>query len=153
MSTLCELLDEKCLIPTLSSITRDSAIYELIKPFVDLNYISKEDSLKIAQSIIFREKSATTGLGKGIAVPHSKHFLVPKTMISIGCSSQGIDFSSRDGALVHTVVLVLNPAFDIDHHLSIMEIAFRFLEKEESRMLLRKASTSKAMLDVICQQK
>jgi mannitol/fructose-specific phosphotransferase system IIA component (Ntr-type) len=150
MTTLCDLIDEQCLIPELIATTREEAISELIKPFVTSNCVSAEDSDRIAQSVLSRERSATTAVGHGIAVPHSKHFVIPKTMISIGCSAKGIDFASRDGSLVHTIFLVLNPAFDVEHHMSIMEIAFRFLQNEESRTLLKQAGTSKAMLDVIC---
>jgi mannitol/fructose-specific phosphotransferase system IIA component (Ntr-type) len=56
-----------------------------------------------------REELGSTGIGRGLAVPHTKHPSVSHVIGAIGYSQSGIDFNSLDGQLVHTVVMLVSP--------------------------------------------
>ncbi|MHC4186380.1 MAG: HPr family phosphocarrier protein [Planctomycetota bacterium] len=99
--------------------------------------------------MIERENEASTGLGKGIAVPHVKHKAVKKTVAAIGQSSAGIDFSSLDKQPVYSVLLLLSPIDEPDKHLQAMENIFRHLQQDKFRRFLRQSRTLEDIKDLL----
>ena len=133
----------------LNSVDRDGVIAELVESLADAGKISCADSVKITQAVIKRENEASTGIGKGMAVPHVKHKLVKEVVATIGCTSQGIDFNSLDKQPVYSVILLLSPADNADNHLRAMENIFRNLRKNDFRSFLRQARTLEQIQEAI----
>ena len=100
-------------------------------------------------NIIERENQGSTGIGKGIAVPHIKHPKVKNIVGTIGCSTEGLDFSSLDKAPVYSVLLLVSPKNDPEKHLEAMERLFSHLQKEMFRKFLRQAETTEAIVELI----
>jgi mannitol/fructose-specific phosphotransferase system IIA component (Ntr-type) len=67
----------------------------------------------------------------------------------VGCSQEGIDFSSLDKQPVYSVFLLLSPASNPDKHLQAMETIFKNLQKDDFRRFLRQAQTKEAIIDAI----
>ena len=103
----------------------------------------------ITQKLIERENQGSTGIGKGIAVPHIKHPSVTQIVGAVGCSDSGLDFSSLDKAPVYSILLLLSPPNDPDRHLEAMESVFSHLQKEMFRKFLRQAQTKEEIVDLI----
>jgi len=101
------------------------------------------------KAIIKREKEASTGMGKGVAVPHVKHQAVKDIVAAIGQSGSGIDFSALDKQPVYSVFLLISPANEPDKHLQAMESLFKHLQKERFRRFLRQSQTSEQIEDLI----
>ena len=78
--------------------------------------------------MLAREKQATTGIGKGIALPHAKIKSVKKIVGAIGRSSRGIDFSALDSKPVYIVLLLLSNPENPDEHLQAMETIFKHVQ-------------------------
>jgi len=138
------------IIPQLTACDRDGAIAELVSALAETGIIKQEQ--EIIDSVIKRENEASTGIGKGVAVPHVKHSAIEKVAAVIGCKSEGMDFSSLDKQPVYSVILLLSPADNADNHLRAMECIFRCLQKEDFRKFLRQARTSEQIKDVITEQ-
>jgi mannitol/fructose-specific phosphotransferase system IIA component (Ntr-type) len=135
--------------PQLNSSDRDGAIAELVGSLADAGEISSADSVEITKAVIERENEASTGIGKGVAVPHVKHSLVKEVVATIGCTGRGIDFSSLDKGPVYSVILLLSPADKADKHLRAMENIFRNLRKNDFRSFLRQARTLEQIQEAI----
>ncbi len=138
----------KATINELESTERNAAINELIDSLAKAGKVKKDDIQKIARSIIRRENEASTGFGKGVAVPHVKSALVKDPVAVVGKSTVGIDFNSLDKKPVYLVILLISPESNQEKHLGAMECVFGHLQKEQFRSFLRQAKTPEAVEDL-----
>ncbi len=137
------------IVGELQADDRDGVILELVSALVRAGELGSGKPDEIAGAVIKREKEASTGMGKGVAVPHVKTSAVKKVVATIGCSGAGIDFSSLDKQPVYTVILLLSPIGNADAHLQVMECIFRNLQNEDFRRFLRQAQTVKQIKETI----
>lgn len=129
-------------ITELQTSDRDGAIVELVSALDEAGRLGKGKCEEIAREVIKREKEASTGLGKGIAVPHVKHKAVKDVIAAIGQSSAGIDFFALDKQPVYSVILLISPVDDPDKHLQAMESIFKHLQQERFRKFLRQCRST-----------
>jgi mannitol/fructose-specific phosphotransferase system IIA component (Ntr-type) len=132
----------EALIPELHAQDRDGVIAELITALDKAGRLGKGNCEVIIKAMIKREKEASTGMGKGIAVPHIKHKAVKEVVAAVGNSSAGIDFSSLDKQPVYSVILLISPMDNPDGHLQTMEHVFKLLQQEKFRKFLRQSQTA-----------
>lgn len=137
-----DLVCFEALIPELQAQDRDGAIAELITALDKAGRLGKGNCEGIIKDVIKREKEASTGMGKGIAVPHVKHKAVKEVVAAVGNSSAGIDFSSLDKQPVYSVILLISPTDNPDGHLRTMEHVFKLLQQEKFRKFLRQSQTA-----------
>ena len=139
----------EAIIPKLRSTDRDGVIAELVSALDKAGRLGKTNREEIIKAIIKREKEASTGIGKGVAVPHVKHPAVKEVVATIGQSSTGIDFSSLDKQPVYSVILLVSPVENPDKHLQAMENIFRHLQQEKFRKFLRQSQTAEDVKDLV----
>lgn len=139
----------KAIIPELKARNRDEAITELVNALVKGGRLKSSYSAEIIKSVIKREKEASTGMGKGVAVPHVKHPSVKEAIAAIGRSSRGLDFSSLDKQPVYSVILLLSPVDNPDKHLQAMEGIFKHLQQEKFRKFLRQSQTAQQIEELL----
>ena len=132
----------KALVPELKATDRDGAIAELVSALDEAGQLGKGNCEMITKAVIKREKEASTGMGKGIAVPHVKHGAVKDIVATIGGSSGGIDFAALDKQPVYSVILLISPLDNPDKHLQTMEHVFKHLRQERFRKFLRQSETA-----------
>jgi len=137
------------IISELKSTERDGVIAELVEALEKAGKLPPSSSLKIIKAIIKRENEASTGMGKGVAVPHVKHDAVKQVVAAVGQSSKGIDFRSLDKQPVYSVVLLISPKDAPDKHLEVMEKVFRHLQQEKFRKFLRQSRTVEQIKDLL----
>ena len=135
--------------PKLGSDDRNEVIAELVSALADAKHLGKASKEDVTKAIIKREDDASTGIGKGVAVPHVKHKSIKKAVAAIGISEADIDFSSLDKQPVYTVILLISPADDPDKHLQAMEQVFKLLQDDKCRKFLRQAQTEKQIKDIL----
>ncbi|GAG93481.1 unnamed protein product, partial [marine sediment metagenome] len=99
----------EAIVPQLKAADRDGVIAELVEALKKQGRLGKVKPANIIKAVIARENEASTGVGKGVAVPHAKHRAIPEMVAAVGRSSAGIDFSSLDKQPVYSIVLVLSP--------------------------------------------
>src|SRR5512140_208408 len=90
----------------LAAADKDSAIEELVGGLVAANEIAAGEQESIVKAIMKREELGSTGIGRGVAVPHTKHPSVSRLIGTVGVSSEGIDFNSLDGEKVQFFFLL-----------------------------------------------
>jgi mannitol/fructose-specific phosphotransferase system IIA component (Ntr-type) len=146
---LADIICFDAIVAQLSSNKRDNVIEELVQSLSDHKKLPGADVKTLAKAVIRRENEASTGIGKGVAVPHVKHESVSKPVAVVGCSQEGIDFASLDKQPVYSVFLLLSPTADPDKHLQVMETIFKNLQKEDFRRFLRQAQTTEAIIDAL----
>lgn len=146
---LSDIVCIEAIVPQLAASDRNGVIEELITALAKKKKLGKADPAALTAALIKRETEASTGIGKGVAVPHIKHGDIAKLVAVVGCSPGGIDFSSLDKQPVYTVFLLLSPASNPDKHLQAMETIFRNLQKDDFRRFLRQAQNAKDIIEAI----
>ena len=139
----------EAIIAELKARDRDGVIAELVEALERAGRLGKGNSKKIVKAVIDRENEASTGMGKGVAVPHAKHSSVSSVVTAVGRSSVGIDFSSLDKQPVYSVILLVSPVDNPDEHLQAMESIFRHLQQDRFRKFLRQLDTAEKIEDLL----
>ena len=137
------------IIAELTAKTRDGAIRELAEALVAAGAIARKNVEDIIKAVLVREAQATTGIGKGVALPHAKIKGLNKPIGTIGCSSDGIDFAALDSKPVYSVILLLSSPDNPDEHLQAMEAIFKHVQRDIFRKLLRQSQTAEAIVELI----
>ncbi|MFC1634841.1 PTS sugar transporter subunit IIA [Planctomycetota bacterium] len=146
---LSDFICFEAMVPELQAADRDGVIIELISLLDKAGMFGKVKSSEIQKEMIKREKEASTGMGKGVAVPHVKHKAVKDVVAAIGLSSVGIDFSALDKQPVYSIILLVSPKENPDRHLQAMESVFTHLQREKFRKFLRQCRTSEQIKDLV----
>lgn len=139
----------EAIIPELSAKDRNGAISELVSALGKAKRLGKAKEDETVKAVIKREKEASTGMGKGVALPHVKHAGISKAVAAIGRSSGGIDFSALDKGPVYSVILLLSPSDNPDRHLQAMETIFKHLQQEKFRKFLRQSQSVEQIQELL----
>jgi nitrogen PTS system EIIA component len=137
------------LMPNLKASNREGVIAEMVESLSKAGCFSSAVCKEVTQAVIKRENEASTGLGKGVAVPHVKHKGIKKVVATVGRSSVGIDFNSLDKQPVYSVILIVSPTDNAEAHLQAMEKVFMHLQHENFRKFLRQSQTVEQIRDLL----
>ena len=154
---LSEFIIPEAIVANLKATDRDGAIRELVTSLADAGALPKAAVDEVVTALVKREQNGSTGFGKGVAVPHTKHAKVKRMSGTIGRSEAGIDFASLDHLPVYSVVLLLSPVPEDEEgkqkmasqHLAAMNIVFSNLQKDMFRRFLRQSSTREAIVELL----
>ena len=111
----------KSINPELAADTKEAAIGEMVDSLVAAKAIPKGERDNIVAAIMKREELGSTGIGRGIAVPHTKHASVDQPVGTVGVSAEGIDFESLDGEKVQLFFMLISPPDSPGDHLKALE--------------------------------
>lgn len=126
-----------CVINDLKSTTKDEIIKELISVLHKNKLL--ENSTDALDSVMQREKTMSTGMQHGVAIPHGRTDAVSRITIAAGISKKGVDFQSLDGAPSHIFVLVLSPLKVVGPHIQFLASLSAALNDEDFRKRLLSA--------------
>ncbi len=70
------------------------------------------DAEQLLETLLTREELGSTGVGKGIGIPHCRSLLIDKLEIAVGRSENGFDFNAIDKKPVHFLFLIIAPPQD-----------------------------------------
>lgn len=99
-------------IPELRTRKKSSVLEELADALVAAKVVRSTEA--IMDALRRREALGSTGIGKGIAVPHARSTLVAERALLVARSDKGIDFESIDGGPVHLCFLIVAPPLEKD---------------------------------------
>ena len=127
--------------PQLESDDKSQVIAELVDSLVTAGQLTEYDKDEIIQAIMKREELGSTGIGRGVAVPHTKHPVVDKLLGTVAVSSDGIDFNSLDGENVQLFFLLISPPDRPGDHLRALENITRQLRDDSFLKFLKQSKT------------
>jgi mannitol/fructose-specific phosphotransferase system IIA component (Ntr-type) len=94
------------------------------------------DPDQVLESIMAREQLGTTGIGYGVAIPHSRLPDLAAPIVALARHPQGVDFDAIDGEPVHLVVMLLVPDDAENKHLALLATLARLLQQASFRSFL-----------------
>ena len=121
---------------------KPDAIRELVQSLAGAGAIEASDVDGIVAAIMKREELGSTGIGRGVAVPHTKHASVERLVGTVGVSVGGVDFNSLDGDKVQLFFLLVSPPDRPGDHLRALENISRQLRDDTFCRFLKQARTS-----------
>lgn len=108
-----------------------------------------DDGELVKHDVLEREKSMTTGMANGIAIPHAKTEGVSSMHFLIGLKPDGIDFQSLDGEASTIFIMILTPKQGHGPHIQLMSSITGLLNRSEVREAILKAETSYEVLRIL----
>jgi PTS system nitrogen regulatory IIA component len=142
---LTEFVVERAIIPDLKATSKDEAIKEMVAGLKAAGRIANDHDAQIVGAILKREELGSTGIGRGVAIPHSKHATVDRLVGTVAVSRAGVNFDSLDGEPVHVFVLLISPQDRPSDHLRALENVSRSLRDDGFVRSLRQAATRDAI--------
>lgn len=141
MNQLLTLLQPETVIFNLESGSKEEVISRLLQKAIDTHQIDTENKEEILESLLAREKSMSTGIGSGVAIPHCSVNLVDELKCVMGLNPNGIDFDSIDHQPVHIFILLIVPKTKFQEHIkTLAQIAKALNIKEDREKLIRSGS-------------
>ena len=103
----------------------------------------------IIKAIMKREELGSTGIGRGIAVPHTKHPSVERLIGTVGVSVSGVEFDSLDGEKVQLFFLLVSPPDRPGDHLRALENISRQLRDETFCRFLKQSRNTEDIVQLL----
>ena len=129
------------IIPRLSAVTKEGVIREMVEGLRSAGQFRAADPEDIIRAILKRELLGSTGIGRCVAIPHTKHTSAERLIGTIAISPDGVAFDSLDGEPVHVFVLLISPQDRPGDHLRALENVSRCLRDDNFVKALRAAET------------
>ena len=134
-----DLLNKKVMLLDLQATTKEAAIDEMINSLVDNGVVTDFDVFKAG--IMAREAQTSTGLGDGIAMPHSKNAAVKGATVLFAKSNKGVDYESLDGQPTDLFFMIAAPEGANDTHLAALAELSKYLMQDGFADRLRKVTS------------
>ncbi|HAU38945.1 MAG TPA: PTS sucrose transporter subunit IIABC [Phycisphaerales bacterium] len=148
MAELKDLLSPGRIRAPLKETTKEGVIRELIDVLAAGDDLRDRDAA--LQAVLEREKTRTTGIGNGLAIPHGKTDAVGELVMAVGIAPTPVDFESVDGKPVSLVLLLLSPLDKTGPHIQALARISRLMSLAEFRKKLSAAGSAQEVYDAIC---
>lgn len=145
MEKLNRILDPNKVVLNLAAQRNFDAIRELAAV---LWQDAVPEQKRLLAALIRREQQASTGIGKGVAVPHAHEDAIQHQLLAIGLSPAGIDFDAPDGQPVHIIALLVTPLKHQKQHMALLAALSQRLQQEEVRQCLLQAANAAEVVDI-----
>ncbi len=129
----------------LKASDKETVIREMVENLRNAGHFKGGELEDIVKAVLRRELLGTTGIGRGVAIPHAKHTSVDRLLATVGVSRNGVGFDSLDGEPVHVFVLLISPQDRPGDHLRALENVSRSLRDDSFVRSLRMASDQNAI--------
>ena len=127
--------------PAAVSGIKERVIREMVDSLAAAGGFPDGDLEDITKAVLRREQLGTTGIGKNIAIPHSRHPSVNRLVGTLAIAPAGLPFESLDGEPVYVFVLLVSPQERPGDHLRALEAVVRTMRNEDFVKQLRGCTT------------
>src|SRR5262245_62147811 len=142
---MSDFVIREAIIPELTATTKETVIREMVESLRATGYFKGGEAEDLVKAVLKREMLGSTGIGRGVAIPHTKHSSVERLIGTVALSKAGVNFDSLDGEPVHVFVLLISPQDRPGDHLRALENVSRSLRDDAFVRALRQAPTREAV--------
>ena len=141
-----DLLRKDVMLLDLQATEKTAVIDEMIKSLTDHGYVTDFETFK--EGILAREALTSTGLGDGIAMPHSKNAAVKEATVLFAKSNKGVDYESLDGQATDLFFMIAAPEGANDTHLAALAELSQYLMKDGFADKLRQVTSADQVIEL-----
>ncbi len=147
---LTRILQLTCIKVPLMGTDKDSVITELVDILAENGLLQNKQAA--SEAVFTRERTRSTGIGSGIAIPHGKTSAVRELVMAMGITQQGIDFDSVDKKPVYIVILLVSPLDQTGPHIQALARISRLMLDSGFKDALEKAPSAEAAYQLLSNQ-
>lgn len=144
---ITDLIKEGAIVLELNASSKDDVINELVEKLYDAGSLNNKEEYK--KAILERESQSTTGIGRGIAIPHAKTTAVKNPAICFGRALEGIDYDSLDGEPAKLIFMIAASEGAHEEHLETLSRLSTLLMNKNFRERILKANSEEEVLELI----
>ncbi|MBK5200517.1 MAG: PTS sugar transporter subunit IIA [Spirochaetaceae bacterium] len=145
---LVEILDEKLIAVPLKGTTKDEILEELVNTLAEGKGLSKSGYTSVINAVKNRESLGSTGIGKGICIPHAQSDAIDKISLVVGVSRVPIDFDSPDNMKSKLFFLVVAPVSAASTHVEVLASIARSCSSSVFRRMLEQCKSSREVIQL-----
>ena len=148
---LTDFIIKEATVDDLKATGKEAAIRELVEALATAGGIKANQVSSLVKALMARERLGTTGIGRGVAVPHTKHSSVKNVVGVLGRSKEGVGFDALDREPVHIIFLLVSPVHDEGPkmHLKALEHISRLIRNETYVRFLGTAKDKEDLLRLV----
>ena len=139
---LSQFVVRSAIDPALAGTTREQVVREMVQSLIAAGSLPESDRDDIVKAVLRREALGSTGIGRNIAIPHSRHASVNQLVGTIGVSQIGVPFDSIDGETVNIFILLVSPQDRPADHLRALENVVKTMNDDAIVAALKAAKTA-----------
>ncbi len=147
---LTQILQPTCVKVPLDSDEKDAAITELVD-LLDKNRLLQDRQVAL-DAVFTRERTRSTGIGSGIAIPHGKCSAVKELVMAMGIAREPIEFQSIDGKPVSTVILLVSPSDQTGPHIQALARISRLMLDAAFKSALEQAASAEVAYKLLSER-
>jgi PTS system fructose-specific IIA component/PTS system nitrogen regulatory IIA component len=146
---LSDFVVREAIIPKLVATSKDAAIREMVESLRASGHLKGGEQENIIKAIMKREQLGSTGIGRGVAIPHTKHESADRLIGTVAVSQDGVPFDSLDGEPVFILVMLISPQDRPGEHLRALENVSRNLRDDTFCRFLRQSTARESIWDLL----
>ncbi len=146
---LSSLIPTEAILDELEATDKKAALKEMLEALSAAGRVSAESAPALVNALMGREKLGSTGIGKGVAVPHATSEKVQGLVAAFARSSGGIDFAALDGQPVHLVFLLLASKDSSGRNLEALARVAKLVRDDRFCRFLREAKDRKELAELL----
>jgi len=146
---LSDFVVREAILVDLKATGKEEAIREIVRSLHDAGQLAEPDVEGVIRAILGREELGSTGIGQGVAVPHTRHPTVQRLVGTVALSHRGVDFAALDGDPVDIFFLLISPPNQPGDHLRALENISRHLKDERFVSFLRQARDRQTVIELL----
>jgi mannitol/fructose-specific phosphotransferase system IIA component (Ntr-type) len=146
---LLEFLVPQAITIDLQATDKEGVIREIVGRLRQAGALAASDCESVIKAILSREELGSTGIGRGVAVPHTRHPSVDKLVACIATSKKGVEFASLDDQPAYVFFLLISPPNQPGPHLRALDNAARYMRDDQFVDSLRAAESPEAVISLI----
>lgn len=137
------------ILPAVAATTKEDVIREMVQSLHAAGQLPNADVEDVVRHVLRREQLGSTGIGRNIAIPHSRHPSVSQLVGTLALSQPGVPFDSIDGEAVHILVLLISPQDRPGDHLRALENVVQTMRDDGFVKALRACTTREEVWELI----
>ena len=144
---LTDILSRDCVRVPLTGTDREGVIAELVDVLDAAGKINGREA--VLRAVLDRERTRSTGIGYGLAIPHGKCPACPQLAMAVGRPAEAIDFESKDGQPCNIICLLASPPDQTGPHIQALARISRLMLMEDFRSALAGAKDADEFYETI----
>ena len=137
---------------TLASATdRAAAIKIVVGRLVESGAVPAQSVKTVVKGILDREALGSTGIGRGIAIPHTKTKVVAEPLVAFAKLGEAVDYGATDGEPVHSLFFVISPFKAADQHVQLLRWISSIARSDYYARLLKNTEDADSLYDLFAE--
>ncbi len=141
-------LDQRHVLSEFPAGERTDVLRRLVGSLVELGDVAERSVKTVLSGVLEREKVGSTGIGRGIAVPHTKTNVVSAPVMLFARMVEPIPYAAIDGAPVHSLFLVVSPRKADDEHLAIVKWVAQLARSDYYAAILKNTTDPASLFEL-----